>query len=420
MHVIFFPDGYLPPEIRGKEIKEVKELNSRHSPEDSLELLFYLKTQGDLEETALRLARDETTGKWIGKGEPTSLFKKSMADVDKIFILEKGEGIVSIRTPLINISPEDPLYQILMLAVGGPVLEFVYYERVTLLDINLPPSLLKRFPGPSFGIFGVRELLNLPPSHPILGTIIKPCAGLTPEEVADKCYQAVKGGVRFIKDDEKMLGPAYAPPEKKIKLVSQALQKAYEETGVKCIYAPHLVGRADKLVDIARRYIEWGATGLMLNVVLGHTPEVLKILREHPEINVPLYAHSGGRSGLSTGPRRIEDGVIVKLIRLCGGDFFQHGVFGVRDCHVASLDENLLHHLVYTMRQEIPGIKDTIPVAAGGLGKETLKRNLTEHYHPQFGYGVALLAGTGLLGDPEGPESGGRKMREIIEEFLTS
>lgn len=63
---------------------------------------------------------------------------------------------------------------------------------------------------------------------PILGTIIKPCAGLTEKEVAEKCYLAAKGGVKFIKDDEKMLGPFYCQPKKKIKLVSEALKKAYQ------------------------------------------------------------------------------------------------------------------------------------------------------------------------------------------------
>jgi len=415
---LIFKTKYVPQELKNKEIKEIVEIGSQHIPEESIEMIFYIKCDGDIIETAKKLARDETTGKWIGNKEPTTLFKKSVADVDKIFLFDKKEGVAIIRTPLINLSEEDPLYQIMMLAVGGPVLEFVYYSKVALLDINLPDKILKKFPGPNFGIEGIRKLTDTPYPFPIIGTIIKPCAGLSPEEVAEKCYFAAKGGVKFIKDDEKMLGPSYCPPDKKIKLVSKMLKKAYDETGNKCIYAPHLVAKADKMVDTAKRYIEYGATGLMFNVILGHNIEVLKILRENSEINVPLYAHSGGRSGISTGDRRIDDTVFVKLIRLSGGDFFQHGVFGVKDTHIASLDEDLLSHLVYVMREEIKGIKDTVPVSAGGLKLENVKENLRKHFDKKYGYGIALLAGSNLLDDPQGPEIGAKKFFDIVSNYI--
>jgi len=415
-----FSDNYLPKEVRNKELKDIISLGSQYKKEESIEIVYYLKCEGDIVDISKKLAVDETTGKWIGKGIPPSLFKKCVADVDKIFVFDKGEGIIFIRTPIINLSEKnDPLYQILMLACGGPVLEFVYYSDVVLIDINLPEKILKKFPGPLFGINGIRKITETPYPEPIIGTIIKPCAGLTEKEVAEKCYLAAKGGVKFIKDDEKMLGPSYCEVKKKIRHISSALKKVYEETGNKCIYAPHLVERADKIKDTAKRYIDYGATGLMLNVVLGHNFEVLKILREDKEINVPLYAHSGGRSALSTGNRRIEDTVIVKLIRLCGGDFFQHGVFGVKDTHIASLDEDLLNHLIFIMRYDFNGIKDTIPVAAGGLRLENLKLNLEKHYGKKFGYGVALLAGSYLLGHPEGSYKGAKKFCEEIKKLVS-
>ncbi|MCM8757190.1 MAG: hypothetical protein NC823_01765, partial [Candidatus Omnitrophica bacterium] len=136
------------------------------------------------------------------------------------------------------------------------------------------------------------------------------------------------------------------------------------------------------------------------------------------DIGVPLYAHSGGRSGLSTGPRRIDDTVWVKLVRLCGGDFFQHGVFGVKDVHVASLNETLLTHLVRVMREKIPGIKDTIPVAAGGLDLARLELNLKKHFDSHWGYGVALLAGSRLLNHQEGPEQGAREFASVISRVI--
>ncbi|HOJ39188.1 MAG TPA: hypothetical protein PK644_01820, partial [bacterium] len=61
-------DGYLPEEIQGKPLKKLVRIGSRHSPEEAVELVFYLKCAGDVVEVASRLARDETTGGWVGRG----------------------------------------------------------------------------------------------------------------------------------------------------------------------------------------------------------------------------------------------------------------------------------------------------------------------------------------------------------------
>jgi len=411
---------YIPPEVRGKELHDVIVLGSRHAPQESILFTFFLRdrTGGDFVETAKRFARDETTGDWLGGPEPTPTFLAAQADVERIEKYGPSEGIIYVRSPIANMNLQaGMLYQLMMLAVGGPALEWVYAE-VAWLDFELPAALSRTFPGPQFGIAGLRKLIGLPEGEPIIGTIVKPCAGLTVEEVAEKCYQAALGGVTFIKDDEKMMGPQYCPPERKVRAVAERLRAAQEQTGRRVVYAPHLACRADRIKDAARKAIEWGATGLMFNVVLGHTPEALAILAEDPDINVPLYAHSGGRSGLSTGPRRIDDVVIAKLIRYCGADFFQHGVFGQKECHVASLDESLLSRLASVLREPMEGIKDTIPVAAGGLGAANLGVNLEAHHLADMGYAVAALAGSNVLKHPDGPAAGARAMQLAAAAYM--
>jgi len=39
---------------------------------------------------------------------------------------------------------------------------------------------------------------------------------------------------------------------------------------------------------------------------------------------------------------------------------------------------------------------------------------MQKHYDEKFGYGVALLAGSNLLGDPDGPEKGALKIKNKI------
>ena len=409
---IIMPE-YVPVEIRNREPLEVMELDSQHDPEDSILFIYYIKTQADLVETAKKIAEEETTGSWIGSGTPTQTYNLARADVCRIDKYADGEGVIYVRSPLGNIDPEsDAFYQIAMLSVGGPILEFVYYHNVAYLDFQLPQKALDMFPGPKFGIQGSREFIGLDDNEPLMGTIIKPCCGLTPEEAADKCYQAALGGAVLIKDDEKMMGPEYCPFEKKVRLVSAALRKAEAQTGKRVIYAPHLTARPDRIKDMAMKAIEYGATGVMFNAILANNLGTVEILAEDPEINVPIYVHSGGRSALSTGPRRIDDVVTAKLTRLCGGDYFQIGVMGQMNVHVASLDPGLLLRLDEVFKEPITGIRDTVPVTAGGLGAANVGKNIAA-----FGYDVAPLAGSNVLDHPMGPKAGAIAMNQAVEAY---
>jgi len=70
------------------------------------------------------MARDETTGNWIGKEGSTQLFLNSQADVYKIERFGPSEGVIYVRSPVSNLNLDiDLLYQIMMLMIGGPVLE---------------------------------------------------------------------------------------------------------------------------------------------------------------------------------------------------------------------------------------------------------------------------------------------------------
>ena len=155
-------EKYVPIEIRGREPLEVMELDSQHAPEDSILFTYYIKTQSDLVETAKTIAEEETTGRWIGSDTPTQTFYSAQADVCRIEKYGEGEGVIYVRSPLGNLDMESDLfYQIAMLSVGGPILEFVYYESVAYLDFQLPQTVLDKFPGPKFGIQGTREFIGL-------------------------------------------------------------------------------------------------------------------------------------------------------------------------------------------------------------------------------------------------------------------
>ena len=374
---------------------------------------YYLETKeygGSLKEAAAAIASEETTGKWVGAGEPTELFRKSGAEVTVVEEVAPNCGYATIAFPVSNL-PVDPYFvaSFWLFMTGGPLFERMFCDTVRLVDFALPPELLEQVPGPKFGMRGVRERLGLGPQDLVTATIIKPCAGLTAREVADKCYEAAVGGIDFIKDDEKMNNPEYCPLDEKVRLVAEALARAEGETGRKVIYCPHLSTRPDNIVRMARLAVANGASGLMLNCfAIGFG--AVQMLAEDPYLNVPIYVHSGGRTAWSRFPGfGVDLQVTFRLVRLLGGDFVRaHMIDGYL---MAGTREEAVA-LVSLLREPIPGIKDTVPALSGGLGADNLVANLEA-----FGLDILPMAGGAVIGHPMGIRAGVTALRQAAESF---
>ena len=374
---------------------------------------YYLETRqygGSLKEAAAAIACEETTGKWVGAGEPTELFRRSGAEVAALDEVAPNCGYATIAFPVDNL-PVDRYFipAFWLFLTGGPLFERMFCDTVRLADFALPRPLLEQLPGPKFGMAGVRDFLGVGPQELITATIIKPCAGLSAAEVADKCYQAAAGGIDFIKDDEKMNNPPYCPLPEKVRLVAQALRRAEAQTGRKVIYCPHISTRPEHIVSLAHVALEHGATGLMLNIfATGFC--ALQMLAEDPYLNVPIYVHSGGRTAWCRFPGfGVDLQVTCRLIRLLGGDFVRaHMIDGYL---IAGTREEAVQ-LVHLLREPIPGIKDTVPALSGGLGADNLVQNLQA-----FGLDILPMAGGAVLGHPMGIRAGVTALRQAAESY---
>jgi 2,3-diketo-5-methylthiopentyl-1-phosphate enolase len=366
---------------------------------------YLIETSGDLREASERIAREETTGKWVGKGEPTELFKKSQGTVVEIQELGKGKGIAKCAFPLINfLEDEDPFTAFWLFATGGPAFEFRDIEWVKILDFEFPEKMLRRFPGPKFGLKGMKELVGIGDDDLLLGMFVKPCAGLTVEEVAERCKEAAIAGVDIVSDDEKMANPDYCPLEEKVKAVKEAIKEAER----KVLYFAHITTSPDKIRDRAYRAIEAGADGLMIHI-LASGFHSLSILARDENINVPIYVESGGRSIYDRLPNwGLASSAFAKLVRLLGGDGLQTGVVG----GYLRPDVETAKEMTRVLREPLNGIKDCAPAIAGGLKPANLPDNLAV-----FGIDVFAVAGVGILSHPLGTKAGVKAMRQAAEAF---
>ena len=66
-------------------------------------------------------------------------------------------------------------------------------ENAMVMDVDLPQCVLREYPGPRFGVDGLRHLLRVP-EGPLVMTALKPM-GLSSQELAEIAYGFAKGGI---------------------------------------------------------------------------------------------------------------------------------------------------------------------------------------------------------------------------------
>ena len=87
---------------------------------------------------------------------------------------------VALSWPLENMGPSLPN---LLATVAGNLFELKPFSGLKLFDVTLPPEFLDSYQGPQFGVEGTRRLTGVTGGR-LIGTIIKPSVGMTPEQTA--------------------------------------------------------------------------------------------------------------------------------------------------------------------------------------------------------------------------------------------
>jgi len=371
---------------------------------------FYIETDNDFVETAKETVRHETQGKWDRPGVPTELFSRSGGFLLDYELAGPGKGVAALAYPLHNMDLENAAFTSVWVSMVTGMSAMPNLRKYRLLDFTLPSDACSHFPGPRFGIEGTREILGISEREAVIGTIVKPTCGLTPDEVADICEDAAAGGVKFIKDDERMLNPAYCPLKERVTKVSERLRRVYETTGNKVIYAPHITAGPNRILDNARIAVEAGANAVMF-VFIAAGFESLRIVAESPDVNVPIYAHCCGKEHWSRAEGQgIDQRVVAKLARMMGGDYFRIGALGG---YFAKEDVGEAAVLKPALTEALGPIPQSAPAVSGGLDPENLPANVK-----YFGTDALFLAGTGIARHPDGIRGGVRAMQDAAATAL--
>jgi len=365
---------------------------------------FRARADTSPEEAAQAIADEETTGTWTDLS--TRLQYVGRLDGEVLSVEPAGDGYVTtIRYPG-EIFEAGNVCQYLSV-IAGNLFGLARLDAVRLIDVTLPDALVP-FPGPKFGLEGMRRLIGTT-HRPHVGTIIKPKVGLTPADTASVAYQAAIGGVDFIKDDETLTDQEFCPLKERVPEVMERLDSARSETGRKVLYAVNITSRADRIVERAEEVIEMGANTIMVDVLTaGFT--ALQALAEDSGIRVPIHVHRAMHAAMTRNP---DHGIAMKplaiLVRMLGGDQLHTGTVSGKMAH--AVEEVQQNNGALTCA--FHGMKKTFPVASGGLHPGLVHNELEA-----LGQDIVLQAGGGIHGHPDGTTAGAMAMRQAVDAYM--
>ncbi len=256
---------------------------------------------------------------------------------------------------------------------------------------------------------GVRELLGVF-DRPLLNNMIKPCTGIDPETTAELAYEAARGGVDIIKDDELVADAPHCPLVDRVKAVMKAIKRADEEKGEKTLFAFNITDRTEKLRDNAYRAIEAGANCLMVNYfTIGL--DATRMLTEDPNIDVPILAHSDFTGAVYESPWSGVSATLVgaKLPRLAGLDM----AIGLSPYGKFPIMMDTFLNMGFQMLAPWAHIKPMFPMPGGGT-----TQGHVEDLVNKFGKDVMIASGGAIHGHPMGPAAGARAFRQAIDAVM--
>jgi ribulose-bisphosphate carboxylase large chain len=387
------------------------------SPRAEFQARYFVESSVPSGKVAQVIAGEQSSGTFLSlPGETEQLKERSRARVVRIeplppaveatlpsaFVARHGSPAVfhraeiEIAFPIANVGPN---LSTLLATVAGNLFELGEVTALRLLDLGLPADYAAQFPGPAFGIEGTRRQAGVF-ERPLIGTIIKPSIGLTPQQTAALVDDLCAAGI-----DELIADPPYAPFDERLKAVMPVLRRHADRMGRMPMYAINISGSIDEMLRRHDAVLEAGGTCVMVSINwVGFA--ALEHLRRHAKL--PIHGHRNGWGAFTRHPGLgFSFKAYQKLWRLAGVD--QLHVNGLRS-KFWEPDESVLDS-ARSCLAEFAGVKPVMPVFSSGQWAS----QAPDMYRELRSGDLMHLAGGGIIGHPDGIAAGVTSMREAWE-----
>ncbi len=375
------------------------------------------------EEAAAAVAAESSTGTW------TTVWTDLLTDLDyykgRAYAIEDVPGddeafYAFIAYPM-GLFEEGSVVNV-MTSIVGNVFGFKAVRGLRLEDIRFPLWFVTTNPGPPHGIQVERDKLDKY-GRPLLGCTIKPKLGLSAKNYGRACYEGLRGGLDFTKDDENVNSQPFMRWRDRFLFVQEACEKAEAETGErKGHYLNVTAPTVEEMYKRAEFAKEIGARIIMSDyLTLGwaaHT-SLSKWCRDN---GILLHVHRAMHGVIDRNPAHgINFRVLTKMLRLMGGDHLHSGTVvgkleGDRAATLGWIDimrdkyikEDRSRGIFFDQDWgQMPGV---LPVASGGIHVWHMPALVSI-----FGDDSCLQFGGGTLGHPWGNAAGAAANRVAVE-----
>jgi len=390
-------------------------IDLEYEPQDSDFLVLFRAEPPvgkDVKYVANKIAEESSIGTWTElKTLLPEIWEKLRA---RVYDIDEKRGLVKIAYPL-------DLFEVrnmpaILASVAGNIFGMKSVENLRLLDMRFPADLIKEYPGPKYGVEGIREMTGVK-DRPFLGTIIKPKIGLPAKMHAEVAYEAWIGGLDIVKDDENLASQNFNRFEDRLSLTLEKKDLAEEETGERKIYLVNITASYPEMLRRAQLVEDMGNEYVMIDVVIAGF-SALQGYREE-DFPMAIHAHRAMHAAITRNP---EHGItmlaLAKVYRLLGVDNLHIGTAvgkmeGTAE-EVQSISQEIqLMHVPsgdFRFEQKWMDIKPVLSVASGGLHPGHIPEVVDI-----LGKDIVIQAGGGVHGHPDGTRKGAMAMRQALE-----
>ena len=367
-----------------------------------------------MEEAASAVAAESSVGTWteveLGNEQKYNKFK---ARVYRI------EGDIAYISYPLMIFEKNSIPNILSSVVGN-VFGFKAVSALRIADMKIPLALVNSFPGPKFGIAGVRKILGVK-DRPMTGSTAKPKLGNSPKEHAYIAYNTLRGGIDTVKDDENLNSQSWSNFYKRADETLKAVNKAENETGEsKGWWANVTAGDTEEMLRRCNYIAKKGGKFVMIDYLTAGFAATASLRKRTGELGLALHCHRAMHAVIDRQPNHgVEFKVLAKWARLTGVDHLHTGTgVGKLEGEFQDLKDrcNLLR-MSNTPKagglhfdQPWGKLKTVVPVASGGLHPGHVWK-----VYETYGNDAFFLFGGGTHGHPGGSYAGAKAVRAAVE-----
>jgi len=370
---------------------------------------YFIETPYAPEKAAAVLAGEQSSGTFVAvPGETEELKQRFAARVESVELLETvtepaipgatskdgkyHRAIVKVSWSIENFGYNLP---VMVSTLQGNLYEITQFTGLKLMDIELPGSFAEKFNGPAFGIEGCRQLTGVT-DRPLIGTIIKPSIGLTPEQTAAMVKTLAEAGIDFVKDDELLSSSGNSNFNDRVDAVMKVINAHADKTGRKVMYAFNISGEVDEMLQRYEKIVKSGGTCAMISINSVGLAGAKKIMDQR---QLAIHAHRNGWGMMTRHPLLgIDYKAYQKIWRLAGAD--QMHVNGIQNKFWES-DDSVVASIEACLTKMFDH-KTVVPVVSsgqwGGQAFETYRRTKTVD--------LLYMAGGGIMAHPMGAAAG--------------